>query len=521
MFDVFSLLRWFKKHFTARDVVIVLVLIGAYLTTRLINLDKFPIFTDEGIYIHWAKVAWKNADSRFISLTDGKQPLHTWGMIPFLKIFSNNLLLGGRMFSVLSGAVAMTGLFSLAYYLFGKRTAFVAALLYVFTPMFLFYDRMALADSAVNAGFIWVLFGSIILVRTLRLDVAVLYGVAAGFALLAKSSSQLFLGLSAFAPLLTLHLKKKGYVKTIINYYLLYVLGVIIAFAIYNVQRLSPYLHYVTEKNKTFVMTFDEFMAAPFVLVWHNLPLIPYYVASEMGYALFLLGIAGLVFLYRKDHRLAMYFTLWLVLSYLGIAFMAKVIFPRYLIFFASMLSLTAAYFVATIKMQLVFRSSLLLILISVLYFNFTILFAPANIPFPSVDRGQYIESFNAGWGVTDIIEFARQESTHKPVVLIGEGNFGVVADMLDSSVNINDDRVSVIGYWPLTKADLEANQSKLVENHVYIVFSHRSEFPTDWPMKLVKIYPKPGNKSAYYLYELLQYEETDSTVNHFPAPRE
>lgn len=503
MFDIIALLRLVRKHITARDLIIILALLIAYLATRLINLDKFPIFTDEGIYIHWAKVAWKHADSRFISLTDGKQPLHTWGMIPFLKIFHDNLLLGGRMYSVLMGAAAMTGLFSLTYYLFSKRAAFIAAFFYIFTPMFLFYDRMALADSAVNAGFIWVLFGSILLAKTLRLDVAILYGITAGFSLLAKSSSQLFLALSALAPIITLHLKRKDYKQRIVNFYILYAIGAVIAFVIYNVQRLSPYLHYVSEKNKTFVMTFEEFRNEPFSLVWNNLPLVPYYVASEMGHVLATFGLIGLILLYKKDRRLALYLALWIIISYAGIAFMAKVIFPRYLIFFTSVLTLTAAYLVTTYKNRLLFRASLFIFLISVIYFDFTILFAHAKIPFPEVDRGQYIESFNAGWGITDIIQFAREQSVDKPVILIGEGNFGVIADMLDSSVSIGDNMV-VRGYWPLNKSDLEANQSSLTNHHVYIVFSHREEFPPDWPMTLVKRYPKPGNKSAYYLYELL-----------------
>lgn len=507
MFDIAVLLRLVRKHITAKDILFVFALLAAYLATRLINLDQFPIFTDEGIYIHWAKIAWKDAGMRFISLTDGKQPLHTWGMIPFLKLFSENLLLGGRLFSVLSGAVALTGMFSLAWYLFGKRAGFIAAFFYIFTPMFLFYDRMALADSVVNAGFIWVLFGSILLVRTLRLDVALLFGLTGGFALLSKSSSQLFLGLSALAPIVTLHLKKKHFLKPAVNYYVLYALGVTIAFVIYNVQRLSPYLHYVALKNNTFVMSFDEFMKAPFALVGGNSFIIPFYVASEMNYVLYVMGIIGLVCLYLKDKRLAFYLTLWVLIPYIGIAFMAKVIFPRYLIFFASIFVLTAAYLVVSFKKRFYSGSLIALFIISIVYFDFTILFAPARIPFPEVDRGQYIESFNAGWGIKEIIAFSRQKATEKPVILLGEGNFGVISDMLHSSLTLTDN-ITVRGYWPLTKADLEANQSELDQNHVYIVFSHRFEFPPDWPMKLVQRYDKPGNKYSYYLYEL-----TPSTV--------
>ncbi len=83
MFKIENILFWLKKEFKARDIVLLIGLITLFFLTRIINLDKLPIFTDEGIYIHWAKVAWKDASWRFVSLTDGRQPLQTWGTIPF------------------------------------------------------------------------------------------------------------------------------------------------------------------------------------------------------------------------------------------------------------------------------------------------------------------------------------------------------------------------------------------------------------------------------------------------------
>src|SRR3989304_1360065 len=99
---------------------------------KIFLLDKLPIFSDEGIYIRWARVAWHDASWRFISLTDGRQPLQTWGTIPFLKLFPNNALLAGRLFSVASGFVALIGIFSLLYLLFGKRTAIMGSFIYIF-----------------------------------------------------------------------------------------------------------------------------------------------------------------------------------------------------------------------------------------------------------------------------------------------------------------------------------------------------------------------------------------------------
>ncbi len=502
MFDISGFVNWFRKNFSKRDLFYTALLLVTYLATRLINLDKFPIFTDEGIYIHWSKIAWKDAAWRFISLTDGKQPLHTWGMIPFLKIFSPNLLLGGRMFSVLSGLIALKGVFSLSYYLWGKKTAFIASLFYIFTPMFLFYDRMALADSAVNAGFIWILFGSILLIRTLRMDVALAFGLAAGTAMLTKSSSQMFVALSGLAPVLAF--KKKSFIKNSFSFYVLFVFAYVLALVIYNVQRLSPYLQYVDQKNGTFVLTFKEFFAAPFSLVISNLPLIPWYVFSEMGYALGVIGVVGLFFLIKKDWRLGLYLAAWLLFPYVAISFFAKVIFPRYLIFFATLLTLTAAYLISSTKNKTVKVLCFTFYALSVGYFNYAILFDNQKIPFPPVDRGQYIESVNAGYGIKDLIQYAREKSMDKPVILLAEGNFGVVGDMLESSIGIGE-KISIRGFWPLNAKDLYDNQKELANNHVYVVYSHRklSEIDSSWPLRLIKEYRRPFGDSSFTLLEL------------------
>ena len=93
MFSLQEIIKWLKKNITFKDWMLILVLLILFFLTRLIFLDKFPIFTDEGIYINWAKIAKVDASWRFISLTDGKQPLQTWFTIFFLKFFPDNTLL--------------------------------------------------------------------------------------------------------------------------------------------------------------------------------------------------------------------------------------------------------------------------------------------------------------------------------------------------------------------------------------------------------------------------------------------
>ena len=504
MFDFNDILIFFKKNFKRKDFLLIFLIVIVYLLTRLINLDKFPVFCDEGIYIHWAKIAWHDAPMRFVSLTDGKQPLQTWATIPFLKLFPNNALLAGRLFSVSVGLLALTGIFSLLYYLFGKKTAFIGAIFYVFTPFFLFYDRMALTDSAVNAGFIWVLFFSILLINALRLDIALLFGLIAGIALLTKSSAQMFIALSLLAPIIIVARTgiKKNFNK-IINFIILYLLVVFMSFAIYNIQRLSPYLHYVTIKNATFLMTFSEFIKNPFSQFWGNFKIVPLYIFWESGGIIItIVGLIGLVSLYKRSKGLFLYLIAWFIVPFTAICFLSKVVFPRYLIFFASLLIIFASVLIADLKKKL-FIIVFAVVIGSFLFLDYPILFDFKSISLPPVDRGQYIEGVTAGWHLDELMDFARKQSATKPVIILAEGNFGVIGDMLDVFLKPGD-KIEVRGYWPLDEKSLLDNQKELKNKYVYIVFSHRTEFPPEWPMHFVKKYSKPLGKEAIYLYELL-----------------
>ncbi len=502
MFHLETIISWVKKNFRLVDILIIISLVLLFFFTRLTNLDKFPIFGDEGIYIHWAKTAWRDASWRFVSLTDGKQPLQTWGTIPFLKLFPTNALLAGRLFSVSTGFIGLVGIFSFLFYLFGKRIAFLGSLLYILTPYFLFYDRMALSDSGVNAGFVWMLFFSILLVQTLRLDVALLFGMISGLTLLTKSSARMFLGLSVLAPILTLEKSIKKTLSKFLNFYFLFSLVILISFALYNIQRLSPFLHFVEEKNKTFVMTFAEFMRTPFSYVKGNLPLIPYYVFSESGIFLFIGGLIGLLLLLKENKKFGIYLLSWFIFPYLAIAFFSKVLYPRYLNFYASLLIITFAFLLSKIKKSVFIYVLIAITILSVAYYDYTILFDHQKIPFPDIDRGQYVTGITAGWGVKDIVDFAREKSKDKKVILMAEGDFGVIGDQLEVFVN-REDNIQVKGYWPLDKQHLLENQKELKKNYVYAVFSHRQEFPPDWPITLVKKYEKPEGKSSTYLFQL------------------
>lgn len=537
MFKIENVINWIKQNITKRDIFMLIGIVGLYVLTRLINLERLPIFSDEGIYIQWARTAWKDATMRFISLTDGRQPLQTWGTIPFLKLFPTQTLFAGRLFSVSTGFIALSGMFTTAWYLFNKRTAYIVALLYIFTPYFIFYDRIALVDSAINAGTIWMFFFSILLARTRRLDVALVLGCITGFAMLGKSSVRVYAGLMLVASIFIVYghadggvwgmLKRlksrlmgsESKVSELVSFFLLYGVTMSVALLMYNVQRLSPYMHYVEQKNTTFVLTLPELIQQPFAYFPHNIVNLPYYIFSEMGYVVAALGILGMFLLYKKDRTLSIYLGIWFATVIIALSFVAKVLFPRYVLSLGGLLLLPAAYLLGQLKDKRNLWGVIGVIFLSIGMTNYAIWFRPYELPFPSIDRGQYLEGWPAGIGTRDIVDFAREQAKQKPVYLVAQGDFGMSGDVLRTFIH-EGEPIHVRAYWPLTDEKLAENQSEIGANNVFVVYSHCKEpayvgndvtdddrcylFEERKPLKLIKRFEKPGNKNAIYLFELL-----------------
>src|SRR5258708_2830281 len=164
-------------------------LICLYLFTRLFHLTTFlPIFTDEAIYIHWSQVALNDANWRFISLTDGKQPMYVWIAILTLKLFHDPLM-AGRLVSVLAGFFSMIGIFFLGREIFkNTKIGLFSSLLYILYPFALVYDKLAMYDSLVALFTIWIFYFTVLLIRHVRLVLGMILGMLPGLGMLTKTN---------------------------------------------------------------------------------------------------------------------------------------------------------------------------------------------------------------------------------------------------------------------------------------------------------------------------------------------
>lgn len=249
-------------------------------------------------------------------------------------------------------------------------------------------------------------------------------------------------------------------------------------------------------------MTFSEWKADPFAVLGSNLKLVPYYVFSELGWIIVPFAVMGAVALYRKEKGLAAYLFLWIGISYVGISLLTRVLFPRYIMFFGSLILIFAAYFLGQLKDKKLFAGSLVVIIAGALYFDYFMWFNYTGIIFPATDRGQYVTGSTVGYGAKEIIEYARQKRIEKPVLIIAEGDFGMSGDILDTFLRPSD-LLSIKAYWPLNLKDLQSHQYELKDKYVYVVTAHHLKYPSEWPVKLVKSYYKPGGESVIHFLEL------------------
>src|SRR3990167_7652447 len=195
-----SFWNFVKKH--KLELIIAVLLTFAYFFLRLYRIMSLPIFTDEAIYTRWSQIARFDAGWRFISLTDGKQPLFVWLDVISMKII-NDPLLSGRIVSVFAGFLTMIGLFFLGREIFKNRwIGILSAFLYLIFPFALVYDRMALYDSLVGTFAVWRLYFEVLLIKKLRLDVALILGMILGGGVLTKTSGFFSIYLMPFTLLL-------------------------------------------------------------------------------------------------------------------------------------------------------------------------------------------------------------------------------------------------------------------------------------------------------------------------------
>ena len=395
----------------------IILLLG--LMFRFVNLNKLPVFADEAIYVRWAQVMRAEASLRFLPLSDGKQPLFMWSIIPVFKVVSDPVV-AGRLVSAIFGVLGILGVGLLTYLLFNnKRQSIIAALLYAVLPYTVFFSRMALVDTMLSVFMIWGLGLFLYALQKSRWDFAMLAGFSWGFAWLTKTPAMV--GLILLPTLLVLvpwKTKNLGYLFS----------TWVIAFGMYNILRLGPEFQMIAIRNKDYIFPFFEIIKHPFD------PLMPHlkesfayfwYLSKPVGLLLAVWGLlAGKLSHWKARLILAI---LWLV-PITGQAFIAKTFTARYILYtlpaFIILMSNAIEHIGQHTQKHILVWLAAWLIIVPSFVANYFAVTDPEKMPLPANDRAGYLDEWTAGQGLKEVSDQIIQMSKQGPVMVGSEGFF-------------------------------------------------------------------------------------------------
>lgn len=489
-----------------RNYLIWSLLVPLFFVTRLANLKIIPIFTDEAIYSYWAQVALHDPANRFISMTDGKQPLFIW-LAAIGQYFISDPLIATRMVSVVSGLGSLIGIYLLASILFNKKVAVIASVLYLILPFTLLYDRMALYDSLLTMFCIWVVYISVKMAKKPQLDLALLNGIALGLALITKSSADFYLCLLPFSAIFFNFRKNSKFF--VLKYLFFLFLTALIAQIFYSTLRLSPYFYIIAQKNLTFIRSFHEVINNPFQFFSSNVQAIFGWIITYTQLPLTFFFIIGSLFGLFKKNLAVLYLLILVLAPFLAEALFNKVLYPRFVLFYYPFIILIIAYFMEQVLNRFSSKKVLitLVFLISVIlpaYISLKLITSPVKAAIPTADSEQYLNAWPAGYGAQEVVDFLRNESKNQQVNIGTEGTFGV----FPFSLNIyfyNNKNVHVYSFWPVdTNKIPEQIQDLSKKQKTYFVFNENQQIINNPNLKLIRSYQKGIGKSYMRLYQVM-----------------
>lgn len=348
-----------------------------FLLLRLSFLTSLPIVTDEAQYLHWGTRflnAWD--DPRMPLSLHGKQALTfiTAGLVQTLPL---DPLIAARL---------MTILFSFLVFL-ALRSNALALLLLSTSPLFLFFNRLALPDTAVTASYTLVMILSLSKKQTLSKSIAIGFIIAIGWwfkstALLALPALFFTLGFKSFLPI---------FLSLIFSLGIIRVTGRVVPLAetehVFTIQQLLSFPRQQWAANSFKAFQAILLMASPFA-----------------------------VLALRKKKSV---YWIWFLVPVVSEIILTRIFNLRYLILAIPAFCLLIAEFLNKKKILTYAVIATNTLISFILIINPTIFYKLLS-PLPAVktDISQYIVGWPSGWGVKEAAEFLQNESKSGPMTV-------------------------------------------------------------------------------------------------------
>lgn len=393
------------------------VLIFVYLLTRFINLTDLPIFNDEAIYIDWGNKIKLGVVPLFYSLYDGKPPLHFVLLSLILRFFWDPLL-AGRLLSVISGLLTIIALKMISSEYFEKRYQYLPILLYVFSPMFLFYDRQSLQESLITAQISWLIYLLLKYFKKFQIKHIVIFSVILASAFMTKVSTLVLLPsvtiIFAYSFVKNKERRNTMFVSLII---------IIFVFLILNIPLLSQKdVGLMFSRNDRYALTLGDLGFMTFKIWGSNI--IKTFQIYFWYFNTLLLSLIGYLLVKKKvsinKHIVLLSFVIPIIL----LIFSSRGLIDRYLVPFSiPIIFILSGGLILLIRK--IGRLALVILTIPFLMsvfqiFNVDKYLMIMNKYAKGLDMSVYISGFTSGYGVDGAIEYIKSESTMHDRIFVG-----------------------------------------------------------------------------------------------------
>lgn len=485
------------------QITVITIIILIYFFTRLYHLMDFPIFNDEAIYARWAQLAYRDPGERFISLTDGKQPLFIWMSIPMVHIFINPLL-ATRLTSVVMGFASVIGVGILTFLLSkNKWTAYCASFLITIYPFALILDRMGLYESLLGTITIWTLIVGIWLVAHPSLGLSFIFAHILAAGLLTKTTAAAHILLSPLFLLTTLsntvsRFKLTSYIS----------FSIFLALCYSSVLFLAPHIKSLFELQGIYSYTADELKLINIVSVFTtNIQATTPWLITYLTFPFIVLAGFGMTKT-NISYKFKLSLALWALIPFIGINIVGKMLYPRYLFHITlPLIPLVAHGFIHTVSSHTprIKIAGILVASALMMYWvtnDFLIVTDMARAFIPPRDREQYINGWPSGAGLKEIIAYLSAESIDKQIVVYSEGTYGSLPTTTLTLYLGDNPNIIVKPIDPIPSVLPDEIVQSAGEKPTYVLLN-RDQTILQWPAEKVLEFQKGSGDSYMRFYEI------------------
>jgi hypothetical protein len=479
---------------TRNERLALLLLCILFLATRLPGLLALPLFNDEAVYLYRAQQF--PAQLQF-TIHDGKL-LHEL-LLAALARLPWDPLLTGRLLSVVCGWLTIVGLWLSGRVIADHTAGVVASLLYIFSPLAIIHDRLAIPDAMLGS------MASFLLAASLRLTVtpqpnrwhAAGIGALVALAALVKLPGLFLFALPALIIMTRTPSQDSHRRWALLRTALIITLLGITAFAPFNYGGAESQKVGVTN----IVLQFERLAA--------NIRHIVGWMAITLPLPTFALVGFGLI--QQRTRRLVLTLAATAGLFCLALAAIGSTLYPRYILPSWPMLLLAAALGARQIphSSRIMRGAAMIVATISAVWgFVFNLQYArdPAGAWLSAVDRRQYIESWSAGYNLPDVYAALCAAATEKGgIVVVSPVHERVIH--FGPKIYLRDERLISFTDIDFRSADARALIRDIAARHPVfmtldaqeiVAFDIEQRFPE---LKRIREWRNPHSTMAFYLY--------------------